>query len=173
MAARPPGVSWILYSSWDIICATFTRKRSGRVRSWFVWFFDRVTSLSGLQFWQDDQDVRDIGQRMTISDNWNCILTFWRTSQANDLGWPHNYLYWLNWRFFFGFPVALRPKRLSVRPHWHIYRTFWTLQISARAIDPVCPQAIFPARVTLFHSRMIKTLQSTGQYTEKRHSDKN
>ena len=40
-------------------------------------------------------------------------------------------------------------------PHRHAYSVSLQYPMSARAIDPVCPQAILPMRVTLFPSGML------------------
>ena len=44
----------------------------------------------------------DLGQKMTTSDFWHCILAFWKLSEVTDLGWPHTYPQCLNGLFFGG-----------------------------------------------------------------------
>ena len=39
--------------------------------------------------------------------------------------------------------------------HRHVYGAFLHYPMSIMAIDPVCPQAVLPMRVTLFHSGML------------------
>ena len=39
--------------------------------------------------------------------------------------------------------------------HRHVYRASLQYPMSIMSIDPVCPQAILPMRVTLFHSGML------------------
>ena len=40
--------------------------------------------------------------------------------------------------------------------HRHVYSASLHNPMSIMAIDPVCPQAILPMRVTLFHSGMLR-----------------
>ena len=52
--------------------------------------------------------MHDLGQHMTTSDFWHCILTFRRSSEVTDLGWSHAYPQQLIWRFR-GFLEVLWP----------------------------------------------------------------
>ena len=44
----------------------------------------------------------------------------------------------------------MRPNAWLIFPHKHVYSASLHYPMSISAIDPVCPQAILPMRVTLF-----------------------
>ena len=60
-------------------------------------------------YWLEWEHYEWIGQYMTKCDLWHCIMTFQRSSEVSDLGWPHAYQEWIIW-WFWGFPEVLRPK---------------------------------------------------------------
>ena len=96
--------------------------------------------------------MHDLGQQMTTSDLWHCILTFQRSSEALILAdLIHAYSGW-----FGDFGVSWRPETENVAyfSHRHAYCTSLHYPMSIRAIDTVCHQAILPMRVTLFPSGM-------------------
>ena len=64
-----------------------------------------------------------------------------------DLGWSHIYLKAAILAVW-GFLEVLRPMCCSLFTHRTINSASWPLPMPIRAIDPVCPQMIFPVIVT-------------------------
>ena len=102
-------------------------------------FFSDVLFLAMLIFlcfWVEWRHNVCLGQKMTTSDLWHCILTFRISSEVTDLGRPYTCMQWLNWRF-----LELLRSWDRICGSFFTWICYWTsspFPTSIRAIGSVC-----------------------------------
>ena len=106
--------------------------------------------------------MRDLGQNMTISDLWHCILAFRRSSEVTDLGRPI-----LTYGSLIGgFGVSWGPltKYVVHFSHRPVLKASLPFQTSIGDFRSLCPRVIFPVSEAFFPYGMLYKTNIRSRY---------